>query len=55
MFGWAMSFLIVTLVASIFGFAGLEGPTARIARTLFLFGLIVFLGLVLAGSRWTRR
>ena len=49
MFGWAVTFLIVAIIAGIFGFAGLAGTTAWIAKVLFIVGLGVFLALLVAG------
>lgn len=49
MFGWAISFLIVAIVAGIFGFAGLAGTATWIAKVLFVVGLVVFLALLILG------
>ncbi len=51
MFGWAISFLIVAIVAGIFGFAGLAGTATWIAKVLFVVGLVVFLALLVLGHR----
>lgn len=51
MFGWAISFLIVAIVAGIFGFAGLAGTATWIAKVLFVVGLVVFLALLILGRR----
>ncbi|HWR76033.1 MAG TPA: DUF1328 domain-containing protein [Thiobacillus sp.] len=51
MFGWAISFLIVAIIAGIVGFAGLAGTAAWIAKALFVFGLVVFLLLLVTGRR----
>lgn len=51
MFGWAISFLIVAIIAGVFGFAGLAGTAAWIAKVLFVVGLVVFLGLLVTGRR----
>lgn len=51
MFGWAITFLIVAIVAGIFGFAGAAGTAAWIAKALFAIGLVVFLALLAAGRR----
>ncbi len=51
MFGWAITFLIVAIVAGIFGFAGAAGTAAWIAKALFAIGLVVFLALRAAGRR----
>jgi uncharacterized membrane protein YtjA (UPF0391 family) len=51
MFGWAVTFLIVAIIAGIFGFAGIAGTAAWIAKVLFVVGLVVFLGLLVLGRR----
>jgi uncharacterized membrane protein YtjA (UPF0391 family) len=51
MFGWAVTFLIVAIIAGIFGFAGIAGTAAWIAKVLFVVGLVVFLGLLVMGRR----
>ena len=43
MFGWAIAFLLVAIVAGIFGFAGVAGTATWIAKILFGVGLVVFL------------
>lgn len=42
MFSWALTFLLVALVAGAFGFFGLAGTAASIAKILFFVGLILF-------------
>jgi len=51
MFGWAITFLIVAIVAGVFGFAGVAGTAAWIAKVLFAVGLVMFLALLAAGRR----
>jgi uncharacterized membrane protein YtjA (UPF0391 family) len=51
MFGWAVTFLIVAIVGGIFGFAGLAGTAAWIAKVLFAVGLAVFLVLLVTARR----
>ncbi|MCA1979832.1 MAG: DUF1328 domain-containing protein [Thiobacillus sp.] len=51
MFGWAITFLIVAIVAGIFGFAGIAGTATWIAKILFVVGLVVFLAMLVAGRR----
>jgi uncharacterized membrane protein YtjA (UPF0391 family) len=51
MFGWAITFLIVAIVAGIFGFAGIAGTATWIAKVLFVVGLVVFLVLLVTGRR----
>ncbi|MDZ4762825.1 MAG: DUF1328 domain-containing protein [Alphaproteobacteria bacterium] len=41
MLGWALTFLVLALVAAAFGFGGIAGASAGIAQILF----IVFLAL----------
>ena len=50
MFGWAITFLIVAIIAGIFGFAGVAGTATWIAKILFVVGLVVCL-VVLATGR----
>lgn len=51
MFGWAITFLIVAIVAGVFGFAGVADTAAGIAKIVFAVGLIVFLAMLLLGRR----
>ena len=43
MLRWALIFLIIGLVAGIFGFTGVEGAAVSIAKTLFFLFLVIFL------------
>lgn len=47
MFGWALVFLVVALVAALLGFGGIAGSAAGIAQILFWVGLVLFIGTVL--------
>lgn len=52
MFRLALAFLVVALLAALFGFGGLAGIAATGAEIFFFIGLIVLvLGLVF-GRRW---
>jgi uncharacterized membrane protein YtjA (UPF0391 family) len=51
MFGWAITFLILAIVAGVFGFAGIAGTATWIAKVLFVVGLVVFLALLVTGRR----
>lgn len=58
MLRWAMGFLVLALVAALFGFGGLAATSAGIAQTLFYLFLLVFLvtlvlGLIASGGRST--
>jgi uncharacterized membrane protein YtjA (UPF0391 family) len=51
---WALVFLIVALVAGLFGFGGIYMAAAGIAKVLFFIFLVLFLVSLLAGG-WSRR
>ncbi len=42
MIGWALTFLALAIVATIFGFTDLAGTNAWILKLLFVVGLIAF-------------
>ena len=45
----ALFFLVVLLVAALFGFGGISAASADIARILFFIAIVVFLVLLVAG------
>jgi uncharacterized membrane protein YtjA (UPF0391 family) len=49
MLKWAAVFLLIAIVAGIFGFTGVEEASATIARVLFGIFLVLFLGAVFIG------
>jgi uncharacterized membrane protein YtjA (UPF0391 family) len=54
MLRWALIFLVIALVAALFGFGGIAGTAAGIAKILFIGFLIVagvMLVMALAGTR----
>jgi uncharacterized membrane protein YtjA (UPF0391 family) len=51
MFGWAITFLIIGLVAALFGFSGLAGTAVNIAWILFVVGIVLFVVFLLLGRR----
>ena len=51
MFGWAVTFLIIAIVAALLGFGGLAGTAAWMAKVLFVVGLGLFLVLLVLGRR----
>lgn len=55
MLRWAMGFLILALVAALFGFGGLASASAGIAQILFYLFLLVFLVTVVLGLVSGRR
>jgi len=51
MFGWAISFLTIAIIAGIFGFSGIAGTAAGVAKILFVVGLLMFLFLLVTARR----
>ena len=51
MMGWALTFLIIALVAGLLGFTGIAGAAVNIAWILFVFGLMLAVILFLTGRR----
>ena len=49
MLKWAVVFLIIAIIAAIFGFTGVEQASASIAKILFGISLVLFLGSVVIG------
>lgn len=49
MLGWALTFLVVALVAALFGFTGIYVAAAGIARILFFLFLVLFIISLIAG------
>lgn len=45
----ALFFLVVSIVAAIFGFGGIAAASADIARILFFIAIVIFLALLVAG------
>lgn len=41
MFSWAITFLVIGLIAAVFGFTGIAGTATNIAWILFVVGLIL--------------
>jgi uncharacterized membrane protein YtjA (UPF0391 family) len=49
MLRWAVIFLIISLVAAVFGFTDIASASAGIAQVLFGIFLLLFLGAVVLG------
>jgi uncharacterized membrane protein YtjA (UPF0391 family) len=49
MLSWALTFLVVALIAGLLGFAGIAGTAAGIAKILFVVFLVLFLISLLMG------
>jgi uncharacterized membrane protein YtjA (UPF0391 family) len=43
MLGWALAFLLIAIVAAIFGFTGIAVASAGVAKLLFFVFLVIFL------------
>ena len=42
MLGWAITFLLVALVAAVFGFGGIAGTAVEIAKLIFFVAIVLF-------------
>jgi uncharacterized membrane protein YtjA (UPF0391 family) len=51
MLGWAIVFVIVAIVAAIFGFGGIAVASAGIAKILFFIFLVLFIISLIFGWR----
>jgi uncharacterized membrane protein YtjA (UPF0391 family) len=49
MLKWAVVFLIIAIIAGIFGFTGVEATAATIAKWLFGIFMVLFLGALAIG------
>jgi uncharacterized membrane protein YtjA (UPF0391 family) len=52
---WALIFLVISLVAALFGFTDISAASADIARVLFYIFLVIFLVLLVLGLVAFRR
>jgi uncharacterized membrane protein YtjA (UPF0391 family) len=53
MLHWAWIFLVIALIAAVFGFGGIAAGAAGIAKILFFVFLVVFVISLLMGRRTT--
>ena len=42
MLGWAITFLVVALIAALLGFGGIAGTAVEIAKLIFFVAIILF-------------
>ncbi len=49
MLGWALLFLVISIVAAIFGFGRISEAAAGIAKILFFIAIVIFVVLLIAG------
>jgi uncharacterized membrane protein YtjA (UPF0391 family) len=52
---WALIFLVVSIIAAVFGFTGISAASADIARILFYIFVIIFVVLLVLGVVAARR
>jgi uncharacterized membrane protein YtjA (UPF0391 family) len=51
MIGWAVTLLVIAIIAALLGFSGIAGTAVNIAWILFVVGLILALVFFLMGRR----
>ncbi len=51
MLGWAITFLVIALIAAILGFGVIAGTAASVAKVLFVVFIILFLISLVTGQR----
>jgi uncharacterized membrane protein YtjA (UPF0391 family) len=54
MLRWSIIFLVIALIAGLFGFVDIYGPAMMIAKVLFFLFLVLFVISLIMGSRTTR-
>lgn len=54
MLRWAVLFLVIALVAALFGFGGVAGVSIEAARIMFFIFLVLFVVSLLLGDRRAR-
>jgi len=54
MLGWAVTFLIIALIAAVLGFGGIAAASAGVAKLLFFLFLVMCVIFFLLGSRGRR-
>ncbi|CAA0113721.1 Uncharacterised protein [Starkeya nomas] len=42
MLGWALTFLVIALIAAVLGFGGIAGTAIEIAKIIFVVAIILF-------------
>lgn len=55
MLRWAIAFLVIALVASVFGFGGIAGTAISIAQLIFYVAIILFVIAIIGGVFAGRR
>ena len=55
MFGLALTFLVIALVAALFGFGGIAAVSIDFAQILFVIAIVLFVVTMIAGAISRRR
>lgn len=55
MLRWALTFLIIALIAALFGFGGIAEGASDIAQVLFFIFIVLFIISLIAGRFWSPR
>jgi uncharacterized membrane protein YtjA (UPF0391 family) len=55
MLGWALTFLVIALIAALLGFGGVAGTAVGIAKIIFFVAIVLFLISAIAGAIRGRR
>jgi uncharacterized membrane protein YtjA (UPF0391 family) len=55
MLGWALTFLVIALIAALLGFGGVAGTAVGIAKIIFFVASVLFLSSAIAGAIRGRR
>jgi uncharacterized membrane protein YtjA (UPF0391 family) len=51
MFSWAITFLIIAIIAGVLGFGGIAGVSVEMAKIAFFVGLVLAVIFVLLGRK----
>jgi uncharacterized membrane protein YtjA (UPF0391 family) len=51
MLGWAVTFLVIALIAAVLGFGGIAGLSMEIAKIIFFVAIILFAIAAVVGVR----
>jgi uncharacterized membrane protein YtjA (UPF0391 family) len=54
MLRWALAFLVIAIIAAIFGFGDIAAGATYIARVLFFIFLVLFVVMLIVGRRGPR-
>ena len=49
MLSWAVTFLVVALIAVVLGFGGIAGPAIEVAKIIFFVAIVLFVISAVAG------